>query len=139
MTMPGTVASNTPSSWARFIGWRSSPTTTATSLAPRRSVRMTVVPPDGCAPRTECGSCTRPAISSSIYAPPRRRVGDSATLAQQPVDRLQRYAQPARPVPGLVGGLVHRFVQLVRTQHLPMFARIEPCHLGVAVAERALV
>ena len=60
-------------------------------------------------------------------------------LADDPRDRPQRDRQPRRPVPRLVGGLVHRLVQLVGRQQGARVARVGTGHRGVPVAERRAV
>src|SRR5689334_17117219 len=120
-----------PSSCTRFIGYRWSPATTDTSVAPRRSVRITVSSLAGCAPSVACGSCALPVISSSMTLLP--------SGPEQPGDRPQRDRQPARPVPGLVRRLVDSFVELVRAQQGLVLARVGARGTGVALAERGAV
>src|SRR5690606_29659783 len=55
--------------------------------------------------------------------------------AQDPLDPLERDAQPVRAIPGLVADLVQRLVELQGAQELGLLARVRPGQMGVAVEE----
>src|SRR6476619_5513566 len=61
------------------------------------------------------------------------------TLAGDPRDGSHRDRQPRRPVPRLVGRLVHGLVEFVGGEQLPGVARVIACHRRVALAERGAV
>src|SRR6266498_2057951 len=129
------------------MGTRSASCTSVTSLAPLRSVRMTVVPPLGCAPRIACGSWVSPATtlfmarwSAASGEVVRPIIGSPVGgSADEPGDGPQRDSQPSRPVSGFIRGLVDRLVQLVRRQQCPVLARIGAGRVRVPVTERGLV